>query len=119
MASGDCECCGQPTTVPEPIEVEAECDHYECFDCTDCEDCGYGLCTEPVTVQPPVLCHHCVEDGPEGCLPGAWHCTCGRAYDGSACPGPRRDPRRVGIVAAMYDEPSHGHLRGADDGGSS
>lgn len=140
MSSADCDCCGQPTTMPEPIEVETEECCCGCFDCTECEDCGYGDCFEVVTVLPLVLCDSCSPED-EPCGPNAWHCTCGRACDGSACPGeqyqayadyvrgPRRDPRRVGIVAAMYDEyrngstcgpdcPSHGHLRGADHGGS-
>jgi hypothetical protein len=85
MASADCECCGQPTTVPDPIEIEPEECTCDCFDCDECPDCGPH---ELEIVQPPVLCGHCVEvDAGEGCGAGAWHCTCGRACDGTACPG--------------------------------
>lgn len=92
MASADCECCGQPTTVPGNglVAVQRECDH-DCLDCPSCNACGYGDCSGVEHVPARVLCDDCAEDG-EGCVPGAWHCTCGRACDGSACPGPDRAP---------------------------
>lgn len=91
MSSANCDCCGKPTTAPESVAVIdydchcgcGDCDTCEeCFhecECGDCEECGYA------DEAPVVLCDECQEDG--DCQPGAWHCTCGRACDGSACPG--------------------------------
>jgi len=88
MASGDCTCCGMPTTVPAPVEIESECDH-GCFDCTDCDECGYGECTDLVTVQPDVLCDGCKVGEVDGrCDPAdTWHCDgrYGHSCDGTGC----------------------------------
>lgn len=94
MASGDCQCCGQPTTVPDPVPVEPEECDCGCFDCADCDECYFEHEQEELAyVQPPVLCSDCGPDflGEGECGPGAWHCRCGRSCDGSACPGPRAE----------------------------
>ncbi len=94
MSSADCECCGQPATVPDPVPAEPEECDCDCLDCDECEDCFHDCeCGDCESCgyddeQPVILCHSCApEDGDEVCGPGAWHCTCGRACDGSACPG--------------------------------
>lgn len=100
MASADCECCGQPTTAPEPVPAEPEECDCDCYDCDLCDECCWDdEYVEDVT--PVVLCGECTEDG-EGCGPGAWHCRCGRACDGSACPGPQE--RLSGRRYAEFDE---------------
>jgi hypothetical protein len=90
MASANCQCCSQPTTVPNTVTIVSyacvcgcdDCDTCEeCFhecECGDCVDCGYYE-------TPAVLCHFCHE-GRE-CDPRAWHCD-GRTWhscDGTAC----------------------------------
>lgn len=110
MASADCECCGVPTTAPEPIRIEPEECDCGCWDCDTCGDCDHH--DDDVFVWPAVLCDECTEDG-EGCGDGAWHCRCGCACDGSACPGPpqeRLSARRASefedrlIANGVYDD---------------
>ncbi|HSE46444.1 MAG TPA: hypothetical protein VLA89_14050, partial [Gemmatimonadales bacterium] len=88
MASADCQCCGQSTTVPEPVEIEPEECGCGCEDCDECGDC-YHEDEELVTVQPPVLCDDCGPDllGEGECGPGAWHCDgrLGHSCDGTVC----------------------------------
>jgi hypothetical protein len=91
MASVECECCGQPTTASDEITIviDYDCD-CGCSDCDTCEECfhecGCGDCEDCGYNEPPVfLCSACEEDP---CAGLAWHCNCGRACDGSACPGP-------------------------------
>lgn len=62
----------------------------------DCPCCG-----QPVYDPAPfVLCDDCATEGVE-CGPGAWHCTCDRACDGSACPGPGLADTHPWITASL------------------
>jgi hypothetical protein len=91
MASADCSCCGQPCTVSEPPEFrdefDCDCIGHDCDTCDWCfHECECGDCDECGDREPSVvLCSACEEDP---CTGLAWHCTCGNACDGSACPGP-------------------------------
>ena len=71
----DCPCCGAP--VYGPVEVSGR-----------------------VTILS--LCDHCDPEGVD-CGPEAWHCRCGCACDGSACPGPPQE-RLSGRRYAEFDE---------------
>src|SRR5690606_201094 len=126
MASADCECCGVPTTVGDPVPVEPEECDCGCYDCDDCEDCWHD--DEPEFVAPVVLCDSCRQpDAPydsSECGPGAWHCRCGRACDGSACPGEPLPPWiTASLIANQGPEGRDGSihdrdLRGAAVGGA-